>query len=71
MNAVEYIYKMFFRKKKCIVMCTLELQQTVFTLSFIVAHLLSFPPRREKDHLSRRDEAFLKSFQIKTCVNKV
>ena len=43
MNAVEYIYKMFFRKKKCIVMCTLELQQTVFTLSFIVAHLLSFP----------------------------
>ena len=54
MNAVEYIYKMFFRKKKCIVMCTLELQQTVFTLSFIVAHLLSFPPRREKDHLSRR-----------------
>ena len=53
MNAVEYIYKMFFRKKKCIVMCTLELQQTVFTLSFIVAHLLSFPPRREKDHLSR------------------
>ena len=69
MNAVEYIYKMFFRKKKCIVMCTLELQQTVFTLSFIVAHLLSFPPRREKDHLSLG--AFLKSFQRKTWVNKV
>ena len=65
MNAVEYIYKMFFRKKKCIVMCTLELQQTVFTLSFIVAHLLSFPPPAVRKTTTFLDEAFLKSFQDK------